>query len=79
MTREQAIERLKECAACNRWITTTNCDTCWVNNHRCGLPTMPMMPEAVKILERAAQIGREADANLKDLRRILGVKAGGDV
>lgn len=42
MTREEAITALRMCPACRRWITTPECDHCWVDNHRC--PPCPPMP-----------------------------------
>lgn len=58
MTREQAIERLAECPGCHRWITTPDCDHCWVDKHRCP----PTVEGARAIIERAIKIGREAEA-----------------
>jgi hypothetical protein len=56
MTREEAIKALRMCPACRRWITTPECDHCWVDNHRCP----PTPAEAQRILARAVALGAEA-------------------
>lgn len=58
MSRDEAIARLRKCAQCKRWITTVDCDHCWVDNHRCP----PAPQAAVAALNRAIEIGREAEA-----------------
>lgn len=56
MTRDQAIEALRECRRCGRWITVPTCDHCWVDNHRCP----PTLQQALAALKRAIELGDEA-------------------
>lgn len=58
MTREQAIKRLSECSQCHRWITTKDCDHCWVDRHQC----LPSVERSIELCKRAMEIGREAEA-----------------
>lgn len=74
MTREQAIAALKMCGACKRWITTRDCDHCWVDQHKCPPTLVSMTPKAVRALKRAIEIGNEAERMLKELRA-LGLEA----
>lgn len=64
MTRDEAIEHLRECGRCHRWITTPSCDHCWVDDHRCP----PTVDQALGLLNRAMEIGREAELIAAKLR-----------
>jgi hypothetical protein len=55
-TREQAVKELRQCSRCSRWVTTLECDSCWVDNHRCP----PTIERAVALCNRAVEIGEEA-------------------
>jgi hypothetical protein len=65
VTREEAIARLRECPACRRWITTMDCDHCFVDR----LPPRPA--EAIAALHRAVLLGREAEQLRAQLRSLL--------
>jgi hypothetical protein len=65
VTREEAIKKLCECPTCHRWITTPSCDGCFVDR-------MPPSPaEAVALLNRARELGREAEVVRGKLRSLL--------
>jgi len=65
MTREEAIERLRACPTCTRWITTPDCDGCFVDR-------MPPTPEqAIALLQRAVRLGLEAEKLRGQLRGLL--------
>lgn len=66
MTREEAIAALKRCPRCKRWITTIDCDHCWVDAHRCP----PTVSVAIGLLDQAIKIGTEAEALRAKLRGI---------
>ncbi len=62
VTKDEAINALHQCQ-CGRWITGQDCDSCWVDAHRCP----PTLADATEMLDRAIKIGREAES----LRRKL--------
>jgi hypothetical protein len=74
MTREQAIEHLKPCGTCTRWITTQDCDHCWADQHHCPPTLISMVPKQIAALNRAVEIGKQAEACLRELKSLkLGV------
>jgi hypothetical protein len=65
VTREDAIKKLHECPTCHRWITTATCDGCFVDR-------MPPSPaDAAALLDRARELGREAEVVRGQLRSLL--------
>lgn len=66
MTREQAIEKLRECGECKRWITTAECDHCWVDRHRCP----PTVAKAKRTLQEAIEVGQQARLIMTKIQRI---------
>ncbi len=68
VTREEAIEKMRQCSGCRRWITTTSCDHCWVDQHRCP-PTMAevrqLIEDAEAIAPAVARLRRQLDDALR--------------
>ena len=68
MTRDEAIERLHQCSRCNRWITTPDCDHCYMDR----LPAALTPPtKAVAMLTEAIDLGERAKVLRERLRLAL--------
>lgn len=65
-TREQAIQCLRECERCGRWITVLTCDHCWVDRHQCP-PTLVQAQDAAK---RIMAMAREAEQLVIKIRDV---------
>lgn len=55
-TQEQALQDLRRCSACGRWITTPDCDSCWVDRHQC----QPTVESAAEAIRQAIELGEQA-------------------
>ncbi len=53
MNKDQAMAALHRCSRCGRWITTKDCDHCWVDLHLCQPPS-GQARDAIDEIRRAA-------------------------
>jgi hypothetical protein len=64
MTKEEAIQALRRCLTCSRWLCYPTCDSCWVDAHKCP----PTLDQARASLVRAIEIGKEAEELMSKFR-----------
>lgn len=70
MDRDEAIKALRMCGGCKRWITTKDCDHCWVDRHQCPPTLLRDVPKQIKALERAVHVGEMAAECLQALKAV---------